>query len=101
MVESHGDRRDVRAGEKGGLFFPDVADFAGGRIEDGRRIEVPRRSGRPCGQETLSSKASTPASWQRSLISTQASLWNSSVTEAMSAPGGWASLRRLNPSIQS
>ena len=32
------------------------------------------RSGRPCGQEKFSSKPSTPAAWQRSMISTHASL---------------------------
>jgi len=58
------------------------------------------RSGRPWGQEKLSSKASTPAASQRWMSSIQASRLNSSMTEAMRAPGGWLSLQRLNSSSQ-
>ena len=59
-----------------------------------------RRSGRPCGQEKLHSNASTPACWQRSTISTQASLRYSSMIEAISTRSGYLSLICLNSSIQ-
>src|ERR1035437_10000529 len=52
------------------------------------------------GQEKLSSNASTPAAWQRSMISIHASLRYSSITEAMSTPDGWESLHFLNSSSQ-
>ena len=58
------------------------------------------RSGNPCGQDKLHSNASTPASWQRSTISIQASLRYSSMIEAMSMPSGYLSLTCLNSSIQ-
>ncbi len=58
------------------------------------------RSGRPCGQEKFSSKASTPAASQRSTISIQASLRYSSMIEAIRTPFGWASLHFLNSSSQ-
>ena len=58
------------------------------------------RSGRPCGHEKLSSKASTPAAWQRSTISTQASFRYSSMIEAIRTPWGLVSLHFLNSSIQ-
>ncbi len=53
------------------------------------------RSGNPCGQEKFSSKASTPASWQRSTISIHASLLYSSMIDAMSTPSGCLSLHLL------
>src|SRR5262249_26042329 len=57
------------------------------------------RSRSPCGQEKLHSNASTPAAWQRSTISTQASLRYSSMIEAISTPSGYLFLTSLNSSI--
>src|SRR5947208_296202 len=57
-----------------------------------------RRSGRPWGQEKLHSKASTPTSWQRSMISIHASFRYSSMIEAIRTRSGYLSLIRLNSS---
>jgi hypothetical protein len=57
------------------------------------------RSGNPCGQEKFSSNASTPVSWQRSTISTHASLLYSSMIDAMTILSGYLSLSCLNSSI--
>src|SRR3954462_5681531 len=58
------------------------------------------RSGKPCGQEKFNSDASTPVSWQRTSISTQASLLYSSMIEQMRMPSGYLYLTCLNSSIQ-
>ena len=47
------------------------------------------RSGKPCGHEKFNSNASTPKSWHFSVISCQASLLYSSITDAMRMRSGY------------
>src|SRR5256714_1635180 len=85
----------------GTLAAPMTQRQTSSRISGFSPIAEPmRRSGRPCGQEKLHSKASTPASWQRSTISIHASLRYSSMIEAIRTPSGCRSLICLNSSIQ-
>lgn len=57
-----------------------------------------RRSGMPCGQPALISKASTPVASTLSHRSSQAPRTGSSMMEAMRMRSGWASLTRLKSS---